>query len=813
MLKHSGIVKIGEEEVGIVYKRIAPEKGYLPSNRKIALDGETGYQADTLPPGIHFGYFFWEYKIHKVPVIKVPLSEIALVIAEDGAPIPSNRILGKEVECDNFQDARAFLIKSGEKGRQMGILTTGTYRINTALFTVITSGNAAEHGINPEDLREYKVEEEKIGIVYTEDGTPLPEGDIAGKIIPGHDNFQNGQKFIDGGGYKGLQEEVLKTGTWKLNPWFVRVEQVPLINIPNGTVGVVISNIGKTPPNKPPYNPVPRGYKGVCEIPLYPGKYPINIKINNVEIVPTHDITLEWSNKAKPPTNYDANLNALRLRSKDGFLFELEVTQVISIAAKDAPKMISRVGTRVTYVLYTPTGNNSELVSFSSIRNLVLRVLEPMIGNYFRNSAQYRDALEFLHYRSEQQREAADYIKSALGEYGVQTVGTFVNEIDLPDDLEKILNQRTIAELQTETYKQEQLAEIERTKLSYQKALSEIQKDLVKFEQGVRIAELKALAQKYETQTKVEETRELGKAQAEIMQAIVNVYGREGYVDIEKIKQLVKLKLPEFWINNSDGSNSGTMEALIYTMLGRGNQQSPISPNFNITTPERAKTQTQKSRQLESGLSKEVEPYCPIVLLLDTSSAVSDEYIHKLNAGLVTFKQEVGRDYMARKRVEVAVVTFNNSAETVRDFVSIAEFEPPRLKGSGTTSMGKGLELALNEIQSRKAIYSKHNIEHRKPWLFLIIGSPATDNWHDAVLRVRYEVDAKELNFFVVYVSGADTISIKEIAHPMNSPVMLDGLKFRELFWWIADSMKKVAGSWVDGSIQLASIAGWARVN
>ena len=75
-------------------------------------------------------------------VTAVPQGEIALVLAADGAAIPPERILGKVADYDNFQDARKFLLNGGEKGRQLGILTAGTYRINTALFTVITSATA-----------------------------------------------------------------------------------------------------------------------------------------------------------------------------------------------------------------------------------------------------------------------------------------------------------------------------------------------------------------------------------------------------------------------------------------------------------------------------------------------------------------------------------------------------------------------------------------------------------------------------------------------------------------------------------------------
>src|SRR6185369_2853067 len=86
-----GAVMISERQVGIVVKRFGSSA--LQPGRLMALDGEAGYQADTLAPGLHFGYWPWQYRVIKVPVTVVPQGEIALVIAADGAPIPSERIL------------------------------------------------------------------------------------------------------------------------------------------------------------------------------------------------------------------------------------------------------------------------------------------------------------------------------------------------------------------------------------------------------------------------------------------------------------------------------------------------------------------------------------------------------------------------------------------------------------------------------------------------------------------------------------------------------------------------------------------------
>src|SRR5436190_12198626 len=209
-----GSVLIQERQVGIVVKRFGARA--LPPGRFVALAGEAGFQADTLAPGLHFGYWRWQFRIVKVSVTVVPQGEIALVLAADGAPIPPERILGKVVDCDNFQDARKFLLNGGEKGRQLGILTAGTYRINSALFTVISAETAAEHGMSAGQLALQRVEPDMVGIVTTLDGHSIEAGEIAGPVIPGHENFQNAQAFIAQGGRRGLQEQILLSGTWNL---------------------------------------------------------------------------------------------------------------------------------------------------------------------------------------------------------------------------------------------------------------------------------------------------------------------------------------------------------------------------------------------------------------------------------------------------------------------------------------------------------------------------------------------------------------------------------------------------------------------
>ena len=160
-------------------------------------------------------------------------------------------------------------------------------------------------------------------------GRPIEQGEIAGPVVANHDNFQDGQAFLEGGGRRGLQEQILLSGAWNLNPWFVQVEQVPMLAIPIGHVGVVISFVGKAHVDVSGLefkhgDLVEQGHKGVWVTPLYPGKQPINTRVMKVELVPTTNIVLNWASRTEAH-HYDEKLSSITVRSADGFAFNLDV--------------------------------------------------------------------------------------------------------------------------------------------------------------------------------------------------------------------------------------------------------------------------------------------------------------------------------------------------------------------------------------------------------------------------------------------------------------------------------------------------------
>lgn len=501
-----GIIFIPEDRIGLVTKKFVlfGEHKELPDGRIIAVNGEAGFQAKALAPGIYFWKWFWQYEITLQPFTIIPQGKIGLVVAKDGAELETGRILARKVTCDSYQDAESFIRNNGRKGRQTAILTAGSYRINTFLFEVQV---AEATNIN----------ENMVGIVTTLDGASIEIGQIAGRHVDGHNNFQDTDAFLEGNGNRGLQPQVILAGTYYLNPWFVQVEEVKMTDIPIGTVGVVISFYGTEGEDVSGTefkhgNIVSKNQKGVWNEPLGPGKYPVNPFIMKIELVPTTNLVLNWATARTESHQLDKHLSTITVRSKDGFPFNLDVSQIIHIPMIEAPKVIAR---------------------FGNMNNLVSQVLEPTIGNYFRNSAQDADVISFLSQRKQRQDSAKMHISKVLEEYNVFAVDTLIGDIVPPESLMKTLTDRKLAEEQKVTYETQRMAQETRQKLEKETAIADIQKEVVKADQGVQIAERiadaavkKAMGEaqslKVQANAEAERTRMIAAGDAEKLRVIAN---------------------------------------------------------------------------------------------------------------------------------------------------------------------------------------------------------------------------------------------------------------------------------------------------
>jgi regulator of protease activity HflC (stomatin/prohibitin superfamily) len=213
------------------------------------------------------------------------------------------------------------------------------------------------------------------------------------------------------------------------------------------------------------------GHRGIWQEPIRTGKYAINPRCYNAEIVPTFILTLNWADASSSAHNLDKGLKQITAKSKEGFVFNIDLQVQIHVPDTEAPKVISIVGTML---------------------NLVNEVLQAAVGNHFRDKLQSMPAIDFIEKRQEVQAQAQAHICDKLKEYRVETRGVYIQDVIFPQQLVDVLTSREIANQQKETYKAEEQAQGQRLVLEQAKGRADMQADLAKSSVGIDIAKNKA---------------------------------------------------------------------------------------------------------------------------------------------------------------------------------------------------------------------------------------------------------------------------------------------------------------------------------
>jgi uncharacterized protein YegL len=218
------------------------------------------------------------------------------------------------------------------------------------------------------------------------------------------------------------------------------------------------------------------------------------------------------------------------------------------------------------------------------------------------------------------------------------------------------------------------------------------------------------------------------------------------------------------------------------------------------------------------GFADNPEPRCASLLILDISTSMSGQPIDELQAGLALYRDELAADTLARKRVEVAIVTFGGSVDIIQNFVTTESFIAPALKPAGDTPMGEAIVTSIKLLEDRKIEYRQNGIQFYRPWIFLITDGGPTDIrspfWEAAKEFIRQGENQKKFSFFAVGVDGADMERLAELS-PSRTPLKLKGLRFRDLFHWLSNSQQSVSRSSPGEAVLLLNPAtpdGWAQI-
>jgi len=609
-------IRVGPNEVGLVIKRVGREKR---SEGPVALDGEAGYQADLLMPGIAFR--LWPMnRVEKHPWAQIATGEIGLVVAQVGAPLPTGWKSGiYKPEFGQFTDVRGFIGSGGQQGVQRAVLPPGAILpLHPVAFLVLTQSRSfglpvnaqyrgkfgpALFGLRAEDLTLKVIEPlrikdaggekviDRVGIVETLEGEPLPSGDIAcrlgrfddvkkmeaegrkdaeiadvliGNQNERHNNYQDYQKFLDSGGRIGLQHDPLLYGSYALNPYLVRVETVPMLVVRQGEVAVIKASVGLPTEDLSGDefkhgSIVHPGHRGIWEEPLRTGKYAINPRIYQAEMVPTAILTLNWAEASSQAHTLDMQLRQVVAKSKEGFVFNIDLQVQIHVADKLAPKVISMVGT---------------------MQNLVNEVLQAVVGNYFRDTLQGMAAVQFIENRASVQKQAQAYITEQIRKYNVETRGVYIQDVVLPGEIVTVLTQREIANQEKVTFTAQKEAQLNRIAMEKQGGLADRQRDLAGSEVDIIIKENRARARKAEADgeaTYIEQTgrargaeiEAIGLARAKGFEAQKDALGPETTALVNVISELAKSAnrfVPDILVTGTNGSG-GALSAGVMGFL------------------------------------------------------------------------------------------------------------------------------------------------------------------------------------------------------------------------------------------------------
>lgn len=498
-------------------------------NGLIALHGEAGFQPDILRGGFHF-FLPFQFRVHRQNLVTIPQGQIGYVFARDGAALSPTQTLACNVQADDFQDVRGFLEKGGQKGPQRKILREGAYAFNLAQFVVLTRDREHAVALNAEDAALFKTmsqliesrggfqpvvikdSDDFIGIVTVHDGPALPEGEIIAPTVANeasdpnfHNNFQDPEKFLAAGGYRGRQYHVLVDGTYYINRLFATVERVKKTVIDVGTVGVVVSFTGNNgvDVSGEAYRHgelVEPGHRGVWNKPLLPGKYAFNTYAGAITTVPTTNFVLKWSKDSTGEHRLDENLAEVGLITRDAFEPVLPLSVVVHIDYMKAPLVVQR---------------------FGDIKRLVEQTLDPMVSAYFKNIAQTKTLIELLQERSEIQRQSSEEMRAKFAAYSLELQEVLIGtpRADAQQSgIEQILVQlrsRQIAAEQVETYKLQEAAAIQERSLREKQSIAEQQTNITASNLAIQVRENEGKAQLANTRQQAESIQVTARANAE----------------------------------------------------------------------------------------------------------------------------------------------------------------------------------------------------------------------------------------------------------------------------------------------------------
>ena len=170
----------------------------------------------------------------------------------------------------------------------------------------------------------------------------------------------------------------------------------------------------------------------------------------------------------------------------------------------------------------------------------------------------------------------------------------------------------------------------------------------------------------------------------------------------------------------------------------------------------------------------------------------------ELQEGVKRFYDEISQDEVAQFAAEICIVTFADKAECAIDFANIYRQEVPKLETGDNTSMGEGVNLALDLLEKRKQEFKDAGNDYFQPWLVLMTdGNPNgnTSELRRAMERTKKMISEKKLTLFPIGIGEDANLDVLAEFTPKRNAIKLNGLKFKKFFEWLSKSVEETSKS------------------
>lgn len=180
----------------------------------------------------------------------------------------------------------------------------------------------------------------------------------------------------------------------------------------------------------------------------------------------------------------------------------------------------------------------------------------------------------------------------------------------------------------------------------------------------------------------------------------------------------------------------------------------------------------------------------PIYFLVDVSESMVGTPIEQVQEGMRTIIQNLRVDPYALETVYVSIIVFAGKAKVLSPLTELYKFYPPIFPIGGGTSLGKGLECLMDDMDRN---IQKTTLEQKgdwKPLVFLFTDGNPTDRY-EAAFRRWNEKYRRHCN--LVAVSLGDNVNVKILGQLTEDVLLLketDAESFSRFFKWITASIQ-----------------------